>query len=85
MCLQTVFSVSHCTLRIEMQIETSVLPHPVGVSLKRPDHGDEERLLQQSDHGADHGLEARQGAKVVGRVAVGEMQVVTRSLKHHMK
>lgn len=45
-------------------------PHPVRVSVQRPDHDDEERLLQQSDHSADHGLQARQGAKVVGRVSV---------------
>lgn len=38
------------------------------------DHGDEQRLLQQRDHSTDHGLEACQRSKVVGRVAVGEMQ-----------
>lgn len=47
-------------------------PHPVGVSFQRSDHGDEEWLLQQSDHSANHGLEACQGAKVVGRVTVGD-------------
>ena len=57
--------------------------HPVGVSLQRSDHGDEERLLQQSDHGADHGLEACQGAEVVGRVAVGEIRTVKESYKKH--
>lgn len=57
--------------------EISESLHPVGVSLQRSDHGDEERLLQQSDHGADHGLEACQRAKVVGRVAVGRRWVVT--------
>ncbi|KAG7230362.1 hypothetical protein INR49_024467, partial [Caranx melampygus] len=28
------------------------------------DHGDEERLLKQGHHSADHGLETCQGAKV---------------------
>lgn len=51
-------------------------PHPVGVSSKWSDHGNEEWLLQQSDHSADHGLEACQCAKVVGWVAAGEMRVV---------
>lgn len=50
-----------------------VCSHPVGVSAHWSHHGDEERLLQQSDHSADHGLEACQGAKVVGRVTVGEI------------
>lgn len=63
----------------------NVRPHPVGISLQRSDHGDEERLLQQSDHGADHGLEACQGAEVVGRVAVGEIRTVKESIKHHVK
>lgn len=49
-------------------------PHPVGVSFQRPQHRNEQRLLQQSKHSADHGLEACQGAKVVGRVTVGESQ-----------
>lgn len=68
-----------------MELEISVRPHPVGVSVQGSNHGDEERLLQQSDHSADHGLEACQSAKVVGRVAVGEIQVFTDSLKHQMK
>ena len=44
-------------------------PYPVGVPGERADHGDEEGLLQQGDHSADHGLQAGQGAEVVGRVA----------------
>lgn len=51
--------------------------HPEGVSFQWADHGNEERLLQQGDHSADHGLEACQGAKVVGWVAVGEIAAVT--------
>lgn len=47
--------------------------HPVGVSFQWSNHGDEEWLLQQGDHSADHGLEACQRAKVVGRVAVGKI------------
>lgn len=45
---------------------------PVGVSFQWSDHEDEERLLQQSDHRADHGLETSQGAEVVGWVSVGD-------------
>lgn len=66
-------------------MEISVHPHPVRVSFQWSHHGDEEGLLQQSDHSADHGLEACQGAKVVGRVAVGEIRVVNKSLKHQIK
>lgn len=40
--------------------------------MKRSHHGDEEGLLQQGDHGADHRLEARQRAEVVGRIAAGD-------------
>lgn len=47
-------------------------PHPVGVPMKMCYHDDEERLLQQSNHCADHGLEACQCTEVVGRVAVEE-------------
>lgn len=43
--------------------------HPVGVSIEWAQHGAEEGLLQQCDHSADHGLQARQSAEVVGRVA----------------
>lgn len=66
-------------------LEISVRPHPVRISVQWSDHGDEERLLQQSDHSADHGLKACQGAKVIGRVAVGEIMVVSKSLKPQMK
>lgn len=48
--------------------------HPVGVPFQRSDHDEEERLLQQSDHSADHGLQARQRSKVVGRVAAGRRE-----------
>ncbi len=70
-----------CQQKNSVESEVSARPHPVGVSFQWSDHGDEERLLQQSDHSADHGLEACQGAKVVGRVAVGETRGVTESLK----
>lgn len=68
-----------------MELEKSVCPHPVGVSFQWSDHGDKERLLQESEQSADHGLEACQRAEVVGRVSVGENQVVTKSLKHLIK
>lgn len=57
------------------QFMKGVCPHPVGISFQRSDHGNEEWLLQQSDHSADHGLEACQCAKVIGRVAAGEKRV----------
>ena len=44
-------------------------PHPEGVSLERSKHSNKERLLQQSKHGTDQGLESGQSAKVVGRIA----------------
>lgn len=47
--------------------------HIVGVSFQWSNHGDEEWLLQQGDHSTNHGLEACQRAKVVGRVAVGKI------------
>lgn len=45
-------------------------PHPMGVSFKGTDHGDEEWLLKQGNHSTNHGLEACQCAEVVGWVAV---------------
>lgn len=51
----------------------NVFSHIVGVSFQWSNHGDEEWLLQQGDHSANHGLEACQRAKVVGRVAVGKI------------
>lgn len=55
-------------------VDASAAPHPVGVSLQTSlsHHEDEERLLQQGEHGADHRLEARQRPEVVGGVAVGD-------------
>lgn len=34
------------------------VPHPVAVSMEMPDHNDEKRLLQQSYHSTNKGLEA---------------------------
>ena len=65
------FCVCQCVMCRHAEVRAG--PHPVGVSSEWSDHGHEERLLQQSNHGADHGLEACQCAKVVGRVAVGEI------------
>lgn len=53
-------------------VGVSAPPHPEGVSFQVYHHDDEERLLQQREHGADHRLEARQGPEVVGWVAVRE-------------
>lgn len=53
-------------------VGVSAPPHPEGVSFQLYHHDDEERLLQQREHGADHRLEACQGPEVVGRVAVRE-------------
>lgn len=55
-----------------MCVDTCAAPHPVGVSLQLSHHEDEEGLLQQGEHGADHRLEACERPEVVGRVAVGD-------------
>lgn len=46
--------------------------YPVCISFEWSHHRDEEWLLQQSNHSTDHGLQASQGTKVVGWVAVGK-------------
>lgn len=51
--------------------------YPQGVSLQRPHHGQEERLLEQSEQSADQGLHASQAAKLRGRVPEQDKQHVT--------
>lgn len=48
--------------------------YPQGVSLQGPHHGQEERLLEQSEQSADEGLHASQAAKLRGRVPAQDKQ-----------
>lgn len=53
-----------------------MLSYPQGVSLQGPHHGQEERLLEQSEESADQGLHASQAAELRGWVpAQGEQHV----------
>lgn len=61
-----------CLCEVRACAEIMAAPHIVGVSFQWADHGDEERLLKQGHHSADHGLQTSQGAKVVRWVAVGD-------------
>jgi len=45
------------------------LSHPVGIALQWSHHPHEEGLLQECKHSTNHGLHARQSAKVIGWVA----------------
>lgn len=49
----------------------TIVSYPIGISLQRSQHCDEERLLQQGNHGADHRLQPSQSAKVVRWVSGG--------------
>lgn len=51
--------------------------YPQGVSLQGSHHGQEERLLEQSEQSADQGLHASQAAKLRGWVPAQDKQHIT--------
>lgn len=46
-----------------------MVSHPVRITLQWSHHPHEEWLLQEGKHSTNHGLQARQSAKVIGWIA----------------